>query len=524
MAGLAKILMNLASKQAIMAGQLPGTASMRRLILKRRWEALPEQERDLASNGPLWRGACIAYEAGKPAMLIIDFDAKDLSADLRQRLEQAGGLRAILGQIDPQWNKAGFVERPSVSTGIRDRRTGVTTEGGGAHLYTIVENGGDIERYVEVLFNRLVLLGFGYAVVTVAGAVLIRTLIDTSASGIGHWLSFEADAVLENDGHSDHLEHVPTARQCTVREGSRLDTRRLLDLTDDQKREFTDLKTALSAARQPEADAIKLARGAATITRLVKAGMSRDNAERHVLAATEGGRLDLDATYVFDDGRQVTGWDILADAQAFAGKNGADPLEPGYGGGRNKAIWYLKGDEAGIFIYSLAHHGQWYRLAYDAPDIIALWPRLSGTIVERMTALSEAYRHYLPVNEDAARALLCEARLPSAAVLAFLESEELSREALLNVLAAQDWAALARLRCRCGTLLDDVLAALRKDELFGPAGGPTVDWDTLFANIDAAAAALPPGTPVIQIRLGLMHVAADEAERALGAALADWPV
>ena len=99
-----------------------------------------------------------------------------------------------------------------------------------------------------------------------------------------------------------------------------------------------------------------MARGAKDIARLVKAGVTQDDAERLVLERHEMGRLSLDATYWFDEAlpsgkRSATGWELLQNgAEWFAGgrtRNGSDPEEPDYpnvGSGvvvANKAWWKI---------------------------------------------------------------------------------------------------------------------------------------------------------------------------------------
>jgi putative DNA primase/helicase len=268
-----------------------------------------------------------------------------------------------------------------------------------------------------------------------------------------------------------------------------------------------------------------LARGKPTIERMLKAGVSRDAAERHVLTAADNGRLPLDEVYVFDDGRQVTGWEIVADVKTFDGCTGADPLEPTYGGGRNKAKWYRKGGERGSFVFSFAHGRRLYRLAYDAADLIALASRLTGDIPDQISALRDAYYlHYVPEDAKAAAALLRQAGFPRPGVLAFDDPEPLSRRALLDVLAAQDWRMLARLRQQFGRLLlNQALGVLRLDDLFARVDSFDIDWDTLEARIDAAAKLLTRAAP-IEIKPGDMHTAADAAELALAKALPWRPV
>ena len=561
---LARVLLASSSYQAFMPGQLPGKAAMRRMIVKPRYDALPAADRDLAGDGPLYRGKlCISYTAGKPALLVIDYDAKDLPAALRDTIEKAGGLRAVLAAIDPQWMSVGFVERPSVSTGIRDQHSGVVTTGGGLHVYVIVQDGGDLERYVGAMFDRLTLAGLGPIVVSTAGSYLKRSLIDKAASGIGHTLAFEANAEL-----GPGLEHVPDARNCLVREGARLDTQAMPDLTDDERRDLAGIWATLTEEKAPEARAIRLKRGAKDIERLKQAGVSPDKAQRLVLERHELGRLSLDAVYHFDEAlpsgkRSATGWELLANAADWFAdgrmRTGSDPLEPDYptvGSGvivANKAWWKRNthSRQPGLFVGSHAHGRQKFSLAYDAHDVVALMDQRKAqgaSAIVRLAELKAIYRQYLPADETVAGTILRQAGLPAPIVLEFGDSDapalgELAREPLLAVLRDKKcWDQLGRLGC-LGRFRDEAIAELRDEEaMFEPK--PTADWPGIDAwlKTEAKAAAKrakaaarkeaddqtvaeakASGLPVIQVRAGQMHKAADQAEAAL-AAMSKRPV
>jgi putative DNA primase/helicase len=560
-ASLAKVLTNCRQNQAFIPGRLPGLAPMRRMIIKAKFEALPAAERALPGSGPLYRGKhCICYERGKPALLIIDFDAKDLPDAVRERIEAAGGLARVLAAIDPEWTSVGFLERPSVSTGIRDRRTGVTTPGGGLHLYVIVEDGSDLARYVRVMFDRLILAGFGWVLVSRAGGMLKRSPIDKAASGIGYWLAFEANAVLEPGPHGDCLEHVPGARSCVAREGSRLDTQALPDLTDDEQGKLAEIWANLKLEKEPEARAIKLKRGAKDIARLVKVGVPQDDAERLVLERQEMGRLSLDGLFWFDEKlpsgeRTATGWELLENAADWFAdgkrRTGADPQEPDYPNvgsvvvAKNKALWKSNdhSQQTGLFVTSRAHGGQKFILAYDAADVVALMDERKArgaSAIARLAELKDIYRQYMPSEPPLADKILRAAGLPRQVLLEFDDADapelgNLVRERLIEVLRDQSqWEQLGRLRC-LGRFRDEALAELwAEDDLIGVY---IADWDRLTAKLtaddeaaeekaaaDGATARDPSGLPVIQIKKGQLHITADKAEKALVARPSTRPV
>jgi hypothetical protein len=481
MASLGRILEELKPNQAIMAGQLPGPAPMRRMILKAEWERLPDAERALDGDGALWRGTCIDYAEGQPALLLLDLDSKDWQPALRQKVGDAGDWWAVLAWIDPQWQTVGFLARPSVSSSVR--------EGGGLHLYAVVQDGGDAGRYVQTLFDRLLLAGYGYAVVDKGGEPHVRTLIDRNASGNPHFLSFEADPVLEPP-----LQPRPGGRVGVAKEGTRIDASKLADLTLEERQQVAGIKAQLTGALADQANVIRLQRRVATIERLEKKGVSRAEAERRVLAAAEAGRLPLDETYFFDDGRAATGREILDAPEAFVGCTGADPLEPSYpndtGITRNKAKWYQSPGARGLSVFSFAHGPRRYILAYDAEDIVELVPKLEGGVVEQAKRLQDIYAAlYWPVNEMQAWDVLGRANLPSPAALAFGHPDKLTLDHLAELLLAEDVEALLELRA-LGVFFERALALLRLQAGMGLVDGlDGFDWSGLNAKLDAAVAA-----------------------------------
>jgi hypothetical protein len=507
-ARLARLLEGLKETQALMVGQLPGSAPMRRMIVKDRWLTLSEADRDREGDGPVYRGGLFKYVPGQPALLMIDHDGKDLPDELRERIEQEGGLRAVLATIDPQWEMVGFLHRPSSSTGVRDKRTGVTTPDSGWHYYTIVEDGGDVGRYIKVLADRLTLAGFGFVMVSNAGSLLERGPIDLAASGVPYWLTFEANAVLEAGAWGDHLEHVPDARTCKGQEGPRLDTSLLADLSDEEQHQVAVFWASMKGEKEPKARSIKLARGAQETERLVKMGVPRADAERLVLARADTSRLSLDGEYWFDVAlpsgkRSATGWELLEGAEAWFGggkRKAADPLEPGYPGtggiGKDKAVWRLNEQGPGLFVFSQAHQGQKFLLAYDAEHIVELMAEMKAggaSALVRLARLKVLYRHYLPADPGLAETVLSNASLPAPAVLAFGGSDEtdtladarelgeLARERLIAALKAEDWDRLWRLRCY-RAFRDEALAELRaedEDDPFGDTFGFPVQWDMI---------------------------------------------
>jgi hypothetical protein len=119
------------------------------------------------------------FAPGKPAWCLLDFDTKGMPDSIKDRLNAAGGFEAVLTSVIPGLTRTARVSRASTSAGLRNTVTGETYPGsGGVHLYLQVADGADIPRFLTALFDRLWLEDWGWIVVSEAGSMLTRTLID----------------------------------------------------------------------------------------------------------------------------------------------------------------------------------------------------------------------------------------------------------------------------------------------------------------------------------------------------------
>jgi hypothetical protein len=316
---------------------------------------------------------------GEPALACLDIDLKDLKDDLRRRVEHDGGAWKVLCSVFPALGASGRLLRPSCSTGVYDQRTGKPARGGGLHVYVVAMDGGDTQDFAKRLRDHLVLAGWGFAFVTKAGQIKIRSLIDVDASGDPERLVFEADAVLEQG-----LAYKPDARKPVVElDGRLLDTRALAALDKDQRDRLADIERALTAdpdtqQRHREArDKWIEEQIARQVSKGIVLKVAQERAQRAAVNA-DMGLLDLDLSVRLDcdDGSGGQEWvecrDMLCDPDAYDGRTGSDPLEPDYGGGRNKAIWWTNPDGS-LGCSSHAHGGQNFTLALDVPSVIETW-------------------------------------------------------------------------------------------------------------------------------------------------------
>jgi len=295
-----------------------------------------------------------------PALVALDFDAKTYPPAIMAKLRSfPGNLSGVLASVFPAFAGAARVSRASVSAGILNKSSGEQTPAdAGLHHYYFAIDGLDAPRFGEALRDRLVLAGWAWGEVSKAGKVLVRTLIDAIVTIDGSRLVYEADGVLADP----QLEHVRGVRSPKHREGGLLDTRALPDLAAQEAAELQRIKAEIKATLQSEAEAVRGAWLRERGEELTARGVAPDMATRVLAQAIESQELFGDFTIHLDTGENVTVREILATPAKYHKQTCADPLEPDYGGGRDKAIVYADGQP---HIFSHAHGGISYKLRND---------------------------------------------------------------------------------------------------------------------------------------------------------------
>jgi hypothetical protein len=298
-----------------------------------------------------------------PGLLGLDFDLKNYPLHIAEKLAAAGGLPAVLTSIFPGFLHVASVWRPSPSAGIRNTETGEETPAdAGQHHYYIVLDQTDVADFVQRLSDRLTLEGWGWGEVSKSGTMLERNLIDVSASKDTSRLWYEADAALADP----RLEHVPGVRTPDVTAGGLLDTRALPPLMTEEERRLEQIRLRIIEEMRPACEAVRKVWRQERAAALIARGVDPDEANRVLRSASEKHVLAGDFEINLDDGSIVTVREILADPQAFHKMTCADPLEPEYGGGRNKAVIYTDNLP---HVFSHAHGGIDYSLRQDPADV-----------------------------------------------------------------------------------------------------------------------------------------------------------
>ena len=119
----------------------------------------------------------------------------------------------------PELASIGRVARQSTSAGISRTDTGELLAGsGGQHIFVVVQDGADIERFLRTLHARCWLHGFGWMMVGAGGQLLDRSIVDRMVYAPER-LVFEAAPILDPP-----LAQDPANRQPAVTEGDPLDT------------------------------------------------------------------------------------------------------------------------------------------------------------------------------------------------------------------------------------------------------------------------------------------------------------
>ena len=451
------------------------------------------------------------YHAGRSGLLALDHDAGDLDAAFLARLAAAGGLAGVLATVAPEMARAGVLARPSGSSGIVDKRTGWVCPGGGVHLYLVAKDGGDVQAFAKRLHERLILAGWGWVLVAKNGYPLVRSLIDAVASGDPERLVFEADAAL-----GPGLAYAPGARACRVeRDGALLDTAALPALSPDERAELGRIEAKLKAEKEPTAAPIRAEAKQRRTDALIARGVPPGAARERVAQAFEHQRLDSAETVVLDDGRRPRVADILRDPDAYDGATGADPWEPAYGGGRNKARWHASWHR--VWCFSHAHGEQRFEAGWSARDLIEAWEaRRDPAELARMWPLARLD------GTDAERAQLKAAGLPASwAAAQFGVWDKAALDALWRRLSRDETPTPAEYADLAHLPAKDTRRVLASGPFFPDARLALVKAGVARARRDLARRFAPRVARPVPLPAGYrVPVSLDEAQAATRAALA----
>lgn len=309
----------------------------------------------------------ISYHRGKPALVLIDFDRNGIPEEINNRI--GDDFWGTLCSILPALRNVAHVIRRSTSAGLYDGETPLPSSGGW-HVYVVVKDGRDAERFLKTLHKRCWLAGFGWFYITKNGKLLQRSIVDTTVYAPER-LVFEGPPTVHpplrqddemRKAHFAHGDMVDVSRDCP-----RLIAR--------EQKQFDQLESAERGRMQAEADKVRAAYVEEHAQELVsrKPGMSMETARQKILTECEKQELHAEKVLEFADRdlRGDTVAEVLINPWLYHNKALADPVEgPGYKSGRTCAKVYVR---RGVpWIKSHAHGGTIYTLAPgyegDIPD------------------------------------------------------------------------------------------------------------------------------------------------------------
>lgn len=301
----------------------------------------------------------ISYKQG-PALALLDIDGKGMPSAVARQINAAGGIVNAITSIVPDMASAAYVKRRSTSAGIIDTNTGDVLSKGGDHIFVLVTDGSDVERFLKHLHERGWLLGYGWYIVGACGQLLERSIIDRAVFG-GERLVFEASPEL-----GAGLAQKP--RRAFVHSGQPLDTHTACPpLTTGEQNEVKRRKTVAAKALESKCRDARAAWESKQVDRLIRRGVTQE-AARLTVQKLAGGTLTPEALLEFDDPNigVVSCADVLADPKHFDGETLADPIE-GRSLGKCKAKLFVHGDGS-IIIHSFIHGGCNFKIVDDVSN------------------------------------------------------------------------------------------------------------------------------------------------------------
>jgi hypothetical protein len=246
-----------------------------------------------------------------------------------------GGFWPALVAAVPGLVRAARVRRASTSAGLIDTRTGAAVGGGagGEHVYLLVRDGVDVERFLRDLHERCWLGGLGWFLVGAVGQLLERSAVDRTVGALER-LVFEGAPVLNPPLGQDRAARVPEWY-----DGEALDTRGSCPpLTRVERAKVAELKAAARAVLAPEAAAVRVAADRALAASLAERHGVPPATVLRMVEARHRAVLSPHVELAFDDPGigPATVAEVLREPDRFLGETLADPLE-GAAYGRCKA-------------------------------------------------------------------------------------------------------------------------------------------------------------------------------------------
>ena len=328
--------------------------------------ATPLSPKKFVTEGGVDRSASTLVYVEGPAVLTIDHDPHP---DSRFTFETPEKLCAVLAQQFPTafdgaargsyYSSSSFIYGPD----------GTPYSGAkGHHTAFAVADALDLPRFSDALFKRLWLLGYGYIMITRAGTMLPRTIVDPKV--------FEPQQPLFAGG-AHCIDDITQRRPDTVViEGGYVKTKAVESLSEEETTRYTTLVTQAKAARSAEAKKVAIEYKQDAVAVLVEKGISAQRAIRTVESRL-GGALTGPDVLCFAEHGEVTVAAVLADPNRYDYCYLHDPVERDYGSA-STAIFFANSVTGNPLVFSHAHGGKNFFLKFDEESLIARLQGMSG--------------------------------------------------------------------------------------------------------------------------------------------------
>lgn len=349
-----------------------------------------------------------AWPAGG-GVLMLDYDAPNDSNPL-SRDELLNAVRAAAHGL----NDVKMLWFPSASSCIYE---GETEHRGicGQRIYVLVKDASDIPRAGKALSDRLWLAGFGHIAVSASGALLERTIVDTSVWQPSR-LDFAGGASCETG--LEQRRGVPFITDGTCDAINSLAA--IPEINPQDHTRVTALKANAKQAKRIDADRVRETWIETRIAEMVGQRPDHDDYKRAYAVASRA--LDLGVLggdfviHVEKDAKitTLTVGEALDNPNRWHGAHTLDPVEPDYDGRRRVGRLFLL--QARPVLHSFAHGGRAYRL-HRAPERVEVarghTADASNTTVEvlRNDALTFDFGGELATVAEGRVHVLCQAGL-----------------------------------------------------------------------------------------------------------------
>jgi len=287
---------------------------------------------------------CFSYSG--EGFLLIDYDP---NPDEEFPLSKNGLIETLI-EVMPELKNAPMLWKTSSSSNIfsdDEKGNKIEYKGiSGQHIFVAVKDTSDIERVIEILYEKLWNAGNGYIFIDKAGGMHKRTIIDRVVNSPEREIFIKSDCIpplyqeIEYDLINEKAEP--------------LDTRVIKNNSREEKQKFKDISNNKLEENKKESEkriAIYTEKMAASI------GMTKT-----MLAECIRYRVLYGDSHVkISNGTEVTVRQLFEDSDKYDGMYCHDPLEPDYGGGSGSSYkaWI---DLSNRRIHSHAHGGIHYDL------------------------------------------------------------------------------------------------------------------------------------------------------------------